>query len=165
MQLDKIEGVSALPALRAALDREPYLGNKMGIARALTGLGDPRGKETMRAVCLDTTVRDDWRVEAASDLVPETGEPCTLALARIAGTPSSFSVYYALQVLSRERPEQAIKFGKDPAVIAAFSKALRSAEVIVCQEATKCISLYRTSGAKTQLQAALKRETAPETRK
>ncbi len=166
MQLSVLKVANALPAIRAALDREHDPQEMLNIARALSSFGDPHGEVTQRLVCSNSNTSDDMRLQAAQDLSPDLGSSCIVALSRMAGASSHGStIYAALRTLAGEHPQKAPDLGADPTVVHAFQAGLQSDRMVTRVEAARCVAIYKAHSAAPAISAAITKEADPDTKK
>lgn len=158
---------ASLTSIRQAASLESDASLRLSMARALMKLGDTTtGDQIRRSICLDGSAREDVRIQAADELLPDLDQPCALSVAHIVGTTDNDPMMLAgLSTLTRIRLKAAAKLGVETAIRDAITRSLTSTIDPVRIQAAKCATVLQVHGVLHAVQRALNKESNPEAKR
>jgi len=152
-QLRELKDTASVPFIIAALERERNSTVRFNMATSLLSLGSPVGRTELIAMCDDSAIGDDRRLNAASALVDAGEYACLPSIENVLSTTQESSTRAAaLLILSRV---QSIPSTLMPATHDLLIKNLVDPVSAVRQYASECIAVIGDKAAAPNLQAAI----------
>jgi len=143
----------SVPAIRQALAKAADPNERQNLAEALITLGDPEGKAAMAALCADSSVRDDSRIIAASQLLDAGDNSGISSAIEILSATEDHSVRQGALELLRRVP--AVPSNLQPALQTGLEKALRDEVPSNRVAASARIAQFKLAAADNALRTAI----------
>jgi HEAT repeat protein len=161
-ELAELKDEPSIPLIEKAMKAEQDPQVKFNMATSLLSLNSRAGVGALSAICADTSLRQDLRLDAASKLAERGDYSCLSATAAILRTATVPAMkIYALEIIARVK---ALPASVAPEIHQALLKSLRDQYPPVRRAAARCIAGIKDKPAAPDLRAAISMETDEPTR-
>lgn len=144
---------SAIVPIREALGRASETNERLNLARALLGFGDPAGNTAAREVCEQESSPEDLRLFAADMLFEAGDRSCTPSIVQLLSSTGNPGLrLYALEFLKRVA---VIPANMMPVLQAGIERSLQDETAANRQAASDCVAFFDVSLAESALRRAV----------